>query len=214
MTTGTEHRRDQGAAAKRSLVEAIVAKKTDKFAEASVYLDGQSWSEAESLRTLIAETRRKEITETGTDALAYPLQSAIPDLEKQLLELLAGLRGSEVLFTFSALPDDAYDALLNAHPNDDPELLWGDDFPTALIAATCMKVVGPDMDYDGVTVEEVEALRGVFDRAQFAGLFKAAYELQRDAPAPFTYAATARGRGSEQNSTTASESKESHTAGS
>ena len=214
MTTGPEHRRDQGAAAKRSLVDQIVAKKTDKFAEAAVFLDGQAWSEAESLRALIVETRRKEITDSGMDTLAYPLQSAIPDLERQLMELLTDLRGSEVLFTFSALPDDAYDALLNAHPNDDPELLWGDDYPTALIAATCTKVVGPDMDYDGVTVEEVEALRGVFDRAQFGVLFKATNELQTKPPAPFTYAATGRGRGSEQNSTTASESKESHTAGS
>ena len=206
--------RDQGADAKRSLVAQIVAKKTDKYAEAAVYLDGQAWSEAEGLRAFIAETRRSEIMDSGTDALAFPLKSAIPGLERQLMELLASLKSSEVLFTFSALPDDAYDALLNAHPNPDPELLWGDDFPTALIAATCTKVVGPDIAYGEVTVEEVEALRGVFDRAQFAVLFKASYELQRDAPAPFTYAATAKTLDSEQNLTTASDSEDSRTPGS
>ncbi len=214
MTTPSEHSRDQGAEAKRSLVAQIVAKKTDKYAEAFVYLDGQAWAEAEALRLLIAETRRTEIMEGGTDALAFPLKSAIPGQERQLMELLAGLKASKVAFTFSALPDDAYDALLNAHPNTDPELLWGDDFPVALIAATCTKVEGPDIAYAEVTVEEVEALRGVFDRAQFAALFSATYELQRDAPAPFTYAATATTLGSEQNLTTASDSEESHTPGS
>lgn len=198
----------------RSLVEQIVAAKTDKFAEASVYLDGQAWADALALRALIAETRRSEIMESGPDALAFPLQSAIPGQERQLMELLAGLESSEVVFTFAALPHDAYETLLDAHQDDDPDNLWGDDFPVALIAATCTKVRGPDMAYDQVTVEEVEALRGVFDRAQFGGLFKATYELQSEAPAPFTYAATAKTRGSEQSSTGASDSKASHTAGS
>ncbi len=212
--TSTEHRRDQGVAAKRTLVQAIVAAKTEKFAEAKVYLDGEAWSDAEALRAVIVDVRRQEITQTGNNALAYPLDSALPGLERQLMELLATLEASEVVFTFSALPDDAYDALLNAHPNDDPDLLWGDDYPTALIAATCIKVAGPDMDYEGVTVEEVEALRGVFDRAQFGVLFKATNELQTKPPAPFTYAATAKGRGSGQNLTTASDSEESPTPGS
>ena len=212
--TSTEHRRDQGVAAKRTLVQAIVAAKTEKFAEAKVYLDGEAWSDAEALRAVIVDVRRQEITQTGNNALAYPLDSALPGLERQLMELLATLEASEVVFTFSALPDDAYDALLNAHPNDDPDLLWGDDYPTALIAATCIKVAGPDMDYEGVTVEEVEALRGVFDRAQFGVLFKATNDLQTKAPAPFTYAATAKTRGSEQNLTTATAPEESPTPGS
>ena len=212
--TAPEQSRDQGADAKRSLVEKIVAKRTEKFAEGKVYLDGQAWSEAQTVRALIVETRRSEIMDSGTDALAYPLESAIPGLERQLMELLAGLESSEVVFTFAALPDDAYESLLNAHPNDDPDLLWGDDYPTALVAATCIKVAGPDMDYDGVTVEEVEALRGVFDRAQFGVLFKATNDLQTKAPAPFTYAATAKTRGSEQNSTTATDPEESRIPGS
>lgn len=212
--TSPEARRDQGAEAKRSLVDQIIAKKTEKFAEHPVYLDGQAWSEAEAIRERIGEARRQEIMDTGTDALAFPLHSVIPGLERQLMELLVTLEASEVLFRFKALRDDEYDALLNAHPNPDPDLLWDDDFPVALIASTCIKVEGPDIAYDEVTVDEVEALRSVFDRAQFAGLFRATNDLQKKAPAPFTYAATAKTRGSEQSLTSVSDSEESPTPGS
>ncbi len=215
MTANTEHRRDQGADAKRSLVESIVARRTEKEAVATVYLDGAAWSDATATRAAIAEARRAEILQSGTDPGAYSLESAIPGLERRLMEQLADLEASAVLFTFHALPADAYDDLLTAHPSADPALLWNDDYPAALIAATCVGVQGPgDRAADGLTVDEVEALTAVFDKAQYADLFKATNELQREPPAPFTYAATGTIPASVQKSTTASGNAESPTVGS
>ncbi len=213
--TDTERRRAQGADAKRSLVEAIVARRTEKFATGTVYLDGAAWSEAEALRTEAVEARRVDLIQSGTNPGAYSLESDIPGLERRLMERLAALEASAVVFTFHALPADAYDELVNAYPSTDPDLLWNDDFPAALIAATCQGVEGPDeIAGDSITVDEVEALQGVFDKAQFAVLFRATNELQVKPPAPFTYAAIATIPVSEQKSTTASGNGESRTPGS
>jgi hypothetical protein len=199
----------------RSVVDDIIAARTIKYQDASVFMDGEAWSEAEALRLQALEARQAEkVAGSVTDEGAYPLRSAVPALEDDLEGALERLKASKVTFRFEALPAIEYDDLVAAHPSDDDDYAWDlEAFPLALIAASCRQVTGPGIGADHLTLGEVERLEKELDKAQFGGLFAAALQVQTRPAEPFTYAATGPTSSSGSRSTIAS-NRESRTPGS
>ncbi len=198
----------------RSVVDDIIAAKTIKYLDASVFMDGVAYSEAEALRLQALEARHAEKAVSGTDDGAYSLKSMVPSIEEDLAEALERLKGSKVTFRFEALPATDYDDLIAAHPSDDDDYAWDlESFPLALIASACKLVTGPGIGADHLTLGEVERLEKELDKAQFGGLFAAALQVQTRPAEPFTYAATGPTSSSGLRSTTAL-SKGSRTPGS
>lgn len=177
-----------------SLLDAIDAKMTEPTAKASVYLDGASWSEANTLRA-----RHKEARHTSDG-----LRSEAPKIQAELDQVLARLAESELVFTFRQLPKTEYADLVDDHPSDNPEWAWDDKtFPPALVAASCIGTSGIHTS-SGVSAKEVVGLWERLGQAQTDELFRAAFTLQLETPKPFMYAATEPTTGSGPNSTTAS----------
>ncbi len=161
----------------------------------SVYLDGAAWSEALQLRSELAKTKSMD---TG-------LRSETPRIQAELDQCESRLKESELKFTFRQLPRLEAEELADQHPATEDDMPWNPDtYPQALIAAACISVTGL-YSADGVTVEEVNGLWERLGQKQTDDLFRAAWNVQLEAPKPFWYAATEPIRDSEPNSTSVTE---------
>ncbi len=180
-----------------SLLDAIDEAMTEPTATGSVYLDGATWAEAQTIRRELTGAVKAEAKEQG-------LRSDVPRLTGELDQLMSKLRESELVFTFRQLPKTETSALRDAHQNDVEEgMPWnGDTYPPALVQAACIGVTGV-YEAPGITVEEVAGLWERLGQAQTDALFRAAFTLQLEAPKPFLYAATEPTRGPGQSGTTA-----------
>lgn len=179
-----------------SLLDAIDDAMTEPTANGTVYLDGATWAEA--------QTVRKELT-GATKATGDGLRSDVPRLTGVLDQLMSKLRESELVFTFRQLPKTESSALIDAHQTGAEEgMAWnGDTYPPALVQAACVAVTGV-YEAPGISVEEVAGLWERLGQAQTDELFRAAFTLQLEAPKPFLYAATEPTRGPAPSGTGAS----------
>lgn len=193
----------------RSLVDEIVARRTQQSAEGKVYLDGETWSQAQRVKDELTKARKqtKGSTDLGQGGETRPL-------EEELDRLLAVLEESAVVFTFKSLSDKEHSDLIDAHPSKEDGRNWDPrSYPQALIAATCIKVVGPGFERSGATLSEVEQLYDILGPDQTDDLFTASWDLTVEGPKPFIFAASDPTAGSALSSTIAS-AMESLTAGS
>ncbi len=175
----------------RSVVDEIIAARTEKYQDAHVYLDGEAWAEAEALRLRALEARNAEKAAAGPDDTAYDLKSPVPAIEADLAEALERLKASRLTVRFYPLGAVDYDALVAAHPSTDDDYAWDiDTFPAALIASSCGPITGPGFTAEGMSLEEVERLEGELDKGQFGSLLAAALQIQTRPAEPFMYAAT------------------------
>lgn len=174
----------------RSVVDEIIAARTEKYQDAHVYLDGEAWAEAEALRLAALEARNAEKAAAGGDEKAYDLRSPVPAIEADLAEALERLKASRLTVRFLPLAAGDYDDLVDAHPSTDDEYAWNiATFPPALIASSCGPITGPGFTAEGISLEEVERLERELDKGQFGSLFAAALQIQSRPAEPFTYAA-------------------------
>lgn len=117
-------------------------------------------------------------------------------LRETTLHLTVG--GEPVPILMRALPRIEYRALIDAHPGEKKEDDWHPDtFPPALIAASCVE---PEF-----TLEQANEIWEQWETEEASRLFLTAFYLNENSGRiNFTLLGSARTRGSEQSSTTAS----------
>ena len=181
---------------KYGLLDALAEHHAPPTATGTVYLDGDAWSEALELKTELGRAK----------ADSDSLKSEAPRLQAELDQVRARLEESKLVFQFRQLSRTESEALTDAHQDGAEEgMPWNaDTYPQALIAAACVNVSGV-YSADSVTVDEVSGLWDRLGQKQTDDLFRAAWNVQLEAPTPFMFAATEPTTPSGPNSTTATE---------
>lgn len=133
-----------------------------------------------------AEALSDQISQVSGDWEPADLTEVHPgrELAAQLKAVREQMREAEVPFTLRYIGDKAYSDLLAAHPSDNPNELFSDAFPKALIAACC---ADPVMDED-----QAAALFEKLNQGEIKKLFDGAWDVHNSADTvPFSLAASA-----------------------
>ncbi len=115
-------------------------------------------------------TRREAGRKHVDERAAQEAEAAAEKAEEVYLELVEEVRGKTIRFVLAAVDPVTFDRLKAEHRPTDKQRTdarknntdvpeWNvDTFPPALVTASCIKVSGPSGEYDGLSLEEAQAI--------------------------------------------------------
>ncbi|MCX5601628.1 hypothetical protein OOK29_26100 [Streptomyces phaeochromogenes] len=156
----------------------IIARATPRERTVRICIRGDLAGRAEELQDQITQVSEDWEPEDLTDV--HPARA----LAQEMKELREQVKASEVPFTLRYIGEKKYSDLVAAHPSDDKNEAWGETFPAALIAASC---VSPRM-----TEDQAHQLFEKVNQGEVKKLFDAAWDVHNASDiVPFSLAVSA-----------------------